>query len=103
MATATQLALDFATALTNKFAGNKDFEYASVAFAVVPGKKFDKIVQGRTPGDHNSVHAFIDRSTGELYKAAGWAKPAKHARYAGVEVLGSAVVDADPYGAYLYL
>ena len=28
-----------------------------------------------------SVHAFIDRETGDVYKPAGWAKPAKHVRY----------------------
>ena len=30
---------------------------------------------------NGSVHAFIDRETGDVYKPAGWAKPAKHVRY----------------------
>lgn len=28
-----------------------------------------------------SVHAFIDRETGDVYKPASWNKPAKHVRY----------------------
>ena len=28
-----------------------------------------------------SVHAFVDKKTGEVYKPAGWAKPAKHVRF----------------------
>ena len=30
---------------------------------------------------NGSVHAFIDKNTGEVYKAASWQNPAKHVRY----------------------
>ena len=28
-----------------------------------------------------SVHAFVDKKTGQVYKPASWAAPAKHVRY----------------------
>jgi hypothetical protein len=31
-------------------------------------------------GDQKSVFCFIDRETGDVLKAAGWKRPAKHAR-----------------------
>lgn len=43
------------------------------------GGKYFKIVQG-LEGKGKSVIAFVDKQTGDIYKAAGWAKPAKHAR-----------------------
>jgi hypothetical protein len=41
---------------------------------VKEGKKYLKIVYG------GSVHAFVDKITGDIYKAATWAAPAKHVR-----------------------
>jgi hypothetical protein len=44
------------------------------------GRKYAKIVVTRpnTPG--GSVHAFIEIATGDIFKPATWASPAKHAR-----------------------
>jgi hypothetical protein len=42
-----------------------------------PGKRFVRIVM-HTPS--RSVHAFVDLTTGDLLKAAGWKEPAKGAR-----------------------
>lgn len=42
------------------------------------GVKFIRIVATR--GGQRSVHCFIDRSNGDVLKAAGWKAPAKHAR-----------------------
>ena len=57
-------------------------------FKVYSGRKYYKIVQQEydTFRDRNeyrdaSVHAFVDKETGEVYKPAGWAKPAKHVRF----------------------
>ena len=59
-------------------------------FVVQKGRKYLKIIQqqfddlGPNPTNeyrNGSVHAFIDRETGDVYKPAGWAKPAKHVRY----------------------
>ena len=52
------------------------------------GKKFIKVFflefdtfQGRNEYKAGSVHAFIDRQTGEVYKPASWRAPAKHVRF----------------------
>jgi hypothetical protein len=55
-------------------------------------------------GTQRSVHAFIDKKTGSVYKAASWRGPAKGSRYdlrliADREWL---LENADWSGGYLY-
>ena len=59
-------------------------------YIVKKGRKYLKIVNqqfddmGPNPSykyRNGSVHAFIDRETGDVYKPASWNKPAKHVRY----------------------
>ena len=59
-------------------------------YVIQKGRKYLKIVQqqfddmGPNPSykyRNGSVHAFIDRETGDVYKPASWNKPAKHVRY----------------------
>ena len=60
-------------------------------FKVKTGKKFYKIVQmefetwekSKYYGQYRegSVHAFVDKKTGQVYKPASWAAPAKHVRF----------------------
>ena len=60
-------------------------------FKVYSGKKYYKIVQQEFETWKGSkyyqqyrdasVHAFVDKKTGQIYKPAGWAKPAKHVRF----------------------
>ena len=59
-------------------------------FIVKKGRKYLKIINqqyddmGPNPSyeyRNGSVHAFIDRETGDVYKPASWNKPAKHVRY----------------------
>tara|TARA_B100000427_G_scaffold4858_1_gene4651 strand:+ start:389 stop:901 length:513 start_codon:yes stop_codon:yes gene_type:complete len=52
------------------------------------GRKYIKIIQqdydtfqDRNEYRDGSVHAFVDRNTGEVYKPASWKSPAKHVRY----------------------
>ena len=49
-------------------------------FVVETGRKYHKIVQTDKSGCQ-SVHAFVDKKTGELYKAASFKAPAKGVRY----------------------
>ena len=49
-------------------------------FVVESGRKYHKIVQTDKSGSQ-SVHAFVDKKTGELYKAASFKAPAKGVRY----------------------
>ena len=57
-------------------------------FKIKTGKKFYKIVQmnfdtfqTRNEYREGSVHAFVDKKTGQVYKPASWQAPAKHVRY----------------------
>ena len=52
-------------------------------FEIREGKKYYKIVQVefRTEYGDSSVHSFVDKNTGEVYKPASWNSPAKHVRY----------------------
>ena len=50
----------------------------------IKGRRYNKIVQREFEDGKfrdTTVHAFIDKYTGEVYKPAGWANPAKHVRY----------------------
>ena len=60
-------------------------------FVVKTGKRYYKIVQqefetwekSKYYGQYRdgSVHAFVDKKTGQVYKPASWQAPAKHVRY----------------------
>ena len=49
-------------------------------FDIETGRKYHKIVMTDCGGSQ-SVHAFVDKKTGELYKAASWKAPAKGVRF----------------------
>ena len=74
----------------------------SVTFTMQFGRKYIKVIQ-----DNSSVHAFVDKKTGEVYKAASWKSPAKHVRY-DLRVINEREYVLDPNncgwaGGYLYL
>ena len=57
-------------------------------FKIKTGKKFYKIIQmefdtfqNRNEYREGSVHAFVDKKTGQVYKPASWQAPAKHVRF----------------------
>ena len=74
----------------------------SVTFTMKYGKKYIKVIQ-----DNSSVHAFIDRNTGEVYKPASWKSPAKIVRYDLRLITDRAKLHDPNYtdwaGGYLYL
>tara|TARA_B100001996_G_scaffold369911_1_gene343806 strand:- start:411 stop:911 length:501 start_codon:yes stop_codon:yes gene_type:complete len=57
-------------------------------FRMESGRKYWRIIQqdydtfqDRNEYRDGSVHAFINKKTGEVYKPASWKSPAKHVRY----------------------
>lgn len=54
--------------------GTCDYE-----FTIESGRKYHKIILNAA--GQRSVHAFIDKKTGSVYKAASWRGPAKGVRY----------------------
>lgn len=86
-------------------------EHQSIEFEYVYGRKYVKLISacfvnwdGVKKPAGRSVHAFIDRSTGAVYKPASFRAPAKHVRY---QLLDDASFEnmlkrADWAGSYLY-
>lgn len=50
-------------------------------FLIEEGRKYYKIVQRDANFKGGSVHAFVDKVNGDLYKAASWSAPAKGVRF----------------------
>ena len=66
----------------------KDGTANLMKFEIREGKKYYKIVQvefdtfqNRNEYRDSSVHAFVDKNNGNVYKPASWKAPAKHVRY----------------------
>ena len=51
-----------------------------IDYVIETGKKYHKVIMVDS-SSNRSVHCFIDKNTGELYKSATWKSPAKGVRY----------------------
>ena len=78
-------------------------------FVIETGRKYHKIIMlihntASSTGTSRSVHAFIDKKTGEVYKSASFKAPAKGVRYdlRLIEQREWLLENADWSGAYLY-
>ena len=76
-------------------------------FVIESGRKYHKIVM-EVPNDNRppsrSVHAFVDRTTGDVYKPASFKAPAKHVRF-NLCIISDRewlLENADWAGGYLY-
>jgi phage pi2 protein 07 len=67
------------------------------------GRKYHKIIM--VANGSRSVHAFVDKKTGEIYKSASWKSPAKGVRYdlRIIEQREWLLENADWSGSYLYV
>ena len=77
-------------------------------FVIETGRKYHKIImeipnENRDPS--RSVHAFVDKKTGEVYKAASFKAPAKIVRYnlLSIKSREECFERADWAGGYLYI
>jgi hypothetical protein len=66
------------------------------------GRKYHKIIMNANGS--RSVHAFVDKKTGQVYKSASWKAPAKGVRYdlRIIEQREWLLQHADWAGSYLY-
>lgn len=73
-------------------------------FSIESGRKYHKIIM-ETEAGSRSVHAFVDKKTGEVYKPASWKAPAKHVRFNLLEINSreECFERADWAGSYLYM
>jgi hypothetical protein len=72
-------------------------------FVIETGRKYHKIVMITDDGSR-SVHAFVDKKTGELYKAASFKSPAKGVRF-NLNIIKErefVLRECDWAGGYLY-
>ena len=83
--------------------GECDYE-----FIIESGRKYHKIIMvidnGPNCSPSRSVHAFVDKKTGEVYKSASWKSPAKGVRYdlRIIEQREWLLQNADWASSYLY-
>lgn len=72
-------------------------------YIIESGRKYHKIIMIDS-GDSRSVHAFVNRKTGEVYKSASWKSPAKGVRYdlRIIEQREWLLENADWASSYLY-
>ena len=80
---------------------NKDGYYN---FTINKGRKYDKVV-ANTPSQSRSVHCFVGKETGHIFKPAGWNAPQLKTN---TPVRGSiydvdSYRNADAHGGWLYL
>jgi hypothetical protein len=104
-----QITCKFVDALNKKFLGvdtpTGPIEFAAEYVGKCRGQSLDRIVLPNLGGspDGSGTHAFIDRETGNLYRATSPTLPVDDARYdlSNEEDFTLAVELADPYGNYL--
>ena len=74
-----------------------------IDYTIESGKKYHKVILVNGGGSR-SVHCFIDKNTGELYKSATWKSPAKGVRYdlRLIKDREYLLENADWSGGYLY-
>ena len=73
------------------------------SYALISGRKYHKVMQC-VDGQTESVHAFIDKKSGEVYKAASYKAPAKGVRFNLLIIQEREFVleNCDWAGGYLY-
>ena len=73
-------------------------------FYIESGRKYHKVIM-ETGAGSRSVHAFVDKKTGEVYKPASFKSPAKIVRYRLLEIASreQCFARADWAGGYLYV
>ena len=78
--------------------GTSDYE-----FTIEPGRKYLKVVMNAHGG--KSVHAFIDKNNGNVYKAASFKSPAARVRYNLLDDVNreQCYQQCDWSGGYLYM
>jgi hypothetical protein len=90
-------------ALLDNFKSRNNNSSSDYKFYIESGRKYHKIIM-ETGSGSRSVHAFVDRKSGEVYKSASWKSPAKGVRYdlRLIEQREWLLENADWAGGYLY-
>ncbi len=99
----TKYSLMLCDALQQSHQHNYPNSGRNYSYALVSGRKYHKVMQCIN-GEIESVHAFIDRKSGEVYKAASHKAPAKGVRFNLLIIKEREwlLKNADWAGGYLY-
>ena len=91
-------------ALLDNFKSRNGGGTSDYKFYIESGRKYHKIIM-ETGAGSRSVHAFVDKKTGEVYKAASFKAPAKHVRFNLLLIKDREwlLENADWAGGYLYM
>ena len=91
-------------ALLDNFKGKNNRKSDDYKFYIESGRKYHKIIM-ETGAGSRSVHAFVDKKTGDVYKAASFKAPAKHVRFNLLSISSreECFARADWAGSYLYI
>ena len=90
-------------ALLDNFKSRNNGKDSGYKFYIEEGRKYHKIIM-ETGGASRSVHAFVDKKSGDLYKAASFKSPAKGIRF-NLCIISDRewlLENADWAGGYLY-
>ena len=91
-------------ALLDNFKGKNNRKSDDYKFYIEEGRKYHKIIM-ETGAGSRSVHAFVDKKNGDLYKAASFKSPAKGVRF-NLCIISDRewlLENADWAGGYLYV
>ena len=91
-------------ALLQDFKGRNGGRSSDYKFYIESGRKYHKVIM-ETGAGSRSVHAFIEKKFGNVYKAASWKAPAKHIRFNLLDDNSreECFARADWAGGYLYM
>jgi hypothetical protein len=67
-------------ALLQDYKGRNNGGTSDYKFYIESGRKYHKLIM-ETNGNSRSVHAFVDKNSGAVYKSASWKAPAKGIRF----------------------
>jgi hypothetical protein len=91
-------------ALVDDFNQHHPNSDSSYKFYIESGRKYHKLIM-ETDSGSRSVHAFVDKKTGEVYKPASFKAPAKHVRFNLLLIKDREwlLENATWHGGYLYM
>ena len=91
-------------ALLDNFKSRNNNSSSDYKFYIESGRKYHKLIM-ETGSGSRSVHAFVDRKSGEVFKPASFKAPAKGVRFnlLIIEQREWLLENADWAGGYLYM
>ena len=91
-------------ALVQNFCSRNNGKTDGYTFTIETARKYHRVIM-TTGGGSRSIHAFVDRKDGSVYKAASWKAPAKGVRFNLLDEASreEMLERAEWSGSYLYL